>query len=37
MTEPLSDAARIEDQVSLRRRLLNVRTIGSLIFGIVLL
>jgi uncharacterized protein (TIRG00374 family) len=28
---------RLEEQVSLRRRLINVRTIGSLIFGIVLL
>ena len=37
MTEPLSDAARIEQEVSLRRRVLNVRTIGSLIFGVVLL
>ena len=37
MSEPLSDAARIEQEVSLRRRVLNVRTIGSLIFGVVLL
>jgi len=28
---------RLEDQISLRRRLLNWRTIGSLIFGVVLL
>jgi len=31
------ESAALEEQVSLRRRLLNVRTIGSLIFGVVLL
>lgn len=31
------DAARVEQEISLRRRLLNVRTLGSLLFGAVLL
>ncbi len=35
--EPIRDAAAIEQEISLRRRLLNVRTIGSLLFGAVLL
>ena len=30
-------AERLDDQISLRRRLLDVRTIGSLLFGVVLL
>ena len=34
--DPAADE-RLEEQVSLRRRVINVRTIGSLIFGIVLL
>lgn len=34
---PPSDEVILEDQVSLRRRLLNVRTIGSLIFGLLLI
>ncbi|MGH2392179.1 MAG: hypothetical protein ACRDGH_01595, partial [Candidatus Limnocylindria bacterium] len=36
--EPAGEAEVIlEDDVSLRRRLLNVRTIGSVLFGLVLL
>lgn len=43
MTDPVrepvtvEDAAPLDDEVSLRRRLLNLRTIGSLLFGVVLL
>ena len=37
MTEDERSAEEIEEQVSLRRRMLNVRTIGSLLFGILLL
>lgn len=36
-TGPDPAAERLDDQISLRRRLLNVRTIGSLLFGVVLL
>ena len=36
-SEPGPDAVTIEQEISLRRRLLNVRTIGSLLFGAVLL
>jgi uncharacterized protein (TIRG00374 family) len=37
MADDARAAARLEEQVSLRRRLLNVRTIGSFVFGLVLL
>lgn len=36
-TDEQEIATNLEEQVSLRRRLLNVRTIGSLIFGVLLL
>lgn len=36
-SEPIPDTAALEQEISLRRRLLNVRTIGSLLFGAVLL
>lgn len=35
--EPTDADDRLEDQVSLRRRLLNLRTIGSFVFGILIL
>lgn len=35
--QELADIRELEEQVSLRRRLLNVRTIGSLAFGLLLL
>lgn len=36
-TDPEPAGERLDDQISLRRRLLNVRTIGSLLFGVLLL
>ncbi len=37
MTDPEQAPENLDEQVSLRRRLLNVRTIGSLLFGVLLL
>jgi len=37
MADDARAAAQLEEQVSLRRRLLNIRTIGSFVFGLVLL